>query len=209
VRASAEEHERTAESALSSAPLDGGASGGAQAESMPAASAALAQTGSEVVKLGTQTDTAREAPAPLAPGRTLIEQRAEQRRCVLSVLGGPSAADCAGGWMSAPGLIASAPLGLASVAVALGATAVGPSDQGDGGPATDGGRPITPSPGPAPGGAGGGVAAGASGGAVGLSGFLTLAGLLLLAAPRALRRLRLSRRPHLTAFFVLIPERPG
>jgi hypothetical protein len=93
--------------------------------------------------------------------------------------------------------------------VALGATAVGPSDQGDGGPATDGGRPITPSPGPAPGGAGGGVAAGASGGAVGLSGFLTLAGLLLLAAPRALRRLRLSRRPHLTAFFVLIPERPG
>ncbi|MCW3034427.1 MAG: hypothetical protein JWM60_2772, partial [Solirubrobacterales bacterium] len=70
-------------------------------------------------------------------------------------------------------------------------------------------RPDTPSPGPAPGGAAGGVAAGGSGGAVGLSGFLTLAGLLLLAAPRALRRLRLSCRPYLTAFFVLIPERPG
>jgi len=40
-------------------------------------------------------------------------------------------------------------------------------------------------------------------------GFLTLIGLLLLAAPRAMRRLRLSCEPWLTAFFVLIPERPG
>jgi hypothetical protein len=209
VHASAEEHERTAESALLSAPVDGGASGGAQAESTPAASAAPAPTGSEVVKLGAQTGAAGEAPAPPAQGRTLIEQRAEQRRCALSVLGGPNTAGCAGGWMSAPGSIVSTPLGLGAVAVALGATAIGPSDQGDGGGTTDGGRPVTPSPGPAPGGAGGGVAAGGSGGAVGLSGFLTLAGLLLLAAPRALRRLRLSCRPYLTAFFVLIPERPG
>ena len=44
---------------------------------------------------------------------------------------------------------------------------------------------------------------------MGLSGFLIFAGLLLLAAPRVLRRLRLACQPWLTAFFVLIPERPG
>ncbi len=66
-----------------------------------------------------------------------------------------------------------------------------------------------PAPEPEPGGAGGGVAAGAAGGGVGMSGFLTFAALLLLAAPHALRRLRLSSRAFLTAFFVLIPERPG
>jgi hypothetical protein len=71
-----------------------------------------------------------------------------------------------------------------------------------------GGRPPGgPAPGPAPSGTSGGAAAGGSG--VAFSGFVTLAGLLLLAAPRALRRLRLSFRPWLTAFFVLIPERPG
>ncbi|HEV7162607.1 MAG TPA: hypothetical protein VGN25_05060 [Solirubrobacteraceae bacterium] len=64
-----------------------------------------------------------------------------------------------------------------------------------------------PGPGPAPSGVSGGAATGGSG--VAFSGFVTLAGLLLLAAPRALRRFRLSCRPWLTAFFVLIPERPG
>ena len=64
-----------------------------------------------------------------------------------------------------------------------------------------------PPPGPAPSGASGGSAMGGSG--LAFSAFLTLAGLLLLAAPRAMCRLRLSNRPLLTAFFVLIPERPG
>jgi hypothetical protein len=50
---------------------------------------------------------------------------------------------------------------------------------------------------------------GASGSGTALSIFLTLAGLLLMAAPRAMRRLRLSCQPWLTACFVLIPERPG
>ncbi|MCW3056685.1 MAG: hypothetical protein JWO21_654 [Solirubrobacterales bacterium] len=56
----------------------------------------------------------------------------------------------------------------------------------------------------------GGVPASAAGGfgaAVAL--LLALAGLLLLAVPRALRRLRLSAAPWLGAAFVLIPERPG
>ncbi|MEA2199460.1 MAG: hypothetical protein QOI89_56 [Solirubrobacteraceae bacterium] len=50
-------------------------------------------------------------------------------------------------------------------------------------------------------------AAGAFGAAVAV--LLALAGLLLLAVPRALRRLRLSAAPWLGAAFVLIPERPG
>jgi hypothetical protein len=70
-----------------------------------------------------------------------------------------------------------------------------------------GSGPIAPQPGPAPGGAFGGAAGGGSG--IALSGFPTYAGHLLLGAPLAMRRLRLSFQPWLTAFFVLIPERPG
>jgi hypothetical protein len=58
--------------------------------------------------------------------------------------------------------------------------------------------------------AGGGLssmAGGASG--VGLLDLLALAGLLLLGAPLAMRRLRLSSEPWRSAPFVLIPERPG
>jgi hypothetical protein len=82
------------------------------------------------------------------------------------------------------------------------ARAGGGSDGSPGGSA-----PIAPQPGPGPGGAFGGAAGGGSG--IALSGFPTFAGHLLMGAPLAMRRLRLSFRPWLTAFFVLIPERPG
>jgi hypothetical protein len=39
--------------------------------------------------------------------------------------------------------------------------------------------------------------------------FLTLAGLLLIGGPAAMRRLRLASQPWRSAPFVLIPERPG
>ncbi|MEA2215098.1 MAG: hypothetical protein QOK19_659, partial [Solirubrobacteraceae bacterium] len=107
-----EEHERTAESSLLPAALGGSTGGGAQAEPLSTAPDPLAPTGSEVVTLGAQTGSSGEAPAPLAQGRALVERRAELRLCALSVLGGPSAASCAGGWMSHPGSLASAPLGL-------------------------------------------------------------------------------------------------
>jgi hypothetical protein len=70
-----------------------------------------------------------------------------------------------------------------------------------------GGRSVLPPPGPAPGGSFGGSAAAGSG--IALSGFFTPAGVLHFAVPCAMRRLRLSCRPWRTAFFVLIPERPG
>jgi hypothetical protein len=151
-----------------------------------------------------------ETAAPLSPARAQAEQRAEQLACELSVLGGPSAAGCAGGWGRTTGALASTGTTVATVAAVLGGGGAGgqPND-GDPGGTAGGERPMIPAPGPAPGGAGGGVAAGAAGGGAGLSGFLTFAALQRLAAPHALRRLRLSSRPYLTAFFVLIPERPG
>jgi hypothetical protein len=90
-------------------------------------------------------------------------------------------------------------MGTAARAVAPAAGRSGGSPGGSG--------PIGPPPGPTPGGTFGGAAGGGSGTA--LSGFPAFAGHLLLGAPLAMRRLRLSFQPWLTAFFVLIPERPG
>jgi hypothetical protein len=70
-----------------------------------------------------------------------------------------------------------------------------------------GSGPIGPPSEPTPSGTYGGVAGGGSGTA--LSGFPPFAAHLLLGAPLAIHRLRLSFQPWLTAFFVLIPERPG
>jgi hypothetical protein len=83
------------------------------------------------------------------------------------------------------------------------------SPNNDGSTMDAGGRSGVPSPSPAPAGGSAGGSAGGGGSGGGLTGFITLLGLLLLAAPRALRRLRLRCEPWLTAFFVLIPERPG
>jgi outer membrane biosynthesis protein TonB len=180
----------------------------AESEGTPP-SGPIPPTGSEIVQLGEgQEALAGTSEEALSRSRGASERQAVARRCELSALGGPEAGGCDGGWLGATTKPNEAPVALSSNTPSLAPTAGGSSgDEGPGGVA-GGGRPVSPSPGPAPGGASGGVAAGGSGG-VGLSGFLTLAGLLLLAAPRALRRLRLSCRPWLTAFFVLIPERPG
>jgi hypothetical protein len=146
-----------------------------------------------------------------ASPRTSTAQQAQALNCALSALGGSSTAGCGGALMT-PSALLGAPT--ASVTVQLTQTSAawavaartGGGSSGGGGSA-GGTRPVGPTPGPTPGGASGGTAAGASG--IALSAFLTLAGLLLMAAPRALRRLRLSSQPWRTAFFVLIPERPG
>jgi hypothetical protein len=100
------------------------------------------------------------------------------------------------------------PVGSADASTSLVAAIAGaPSDNDPGGLAGGSRPPVSPAPSPAPGGASGGSASGSSG--LGLSAFLTLGALLRLALPRAMRRLRLSCEPWLTACFVLIPERPG
>jgi hypothetical protein len=91
----------------------------------------------------------------------------------------------------------------------------GPLPPDPNGGATGGGHSVvsallgSSTPGPQPGGSSGGASAGGGGGGLATSGFFSLAGLLLLAAPRAMRRLRLLCQPWRTACFALIPERPG
>jgi hypothetical protein len=134
-------------------------------------------------------------------------QRAGALSCELSALGGRVTNNCSTGWLGAGerALSASSMSFAATEGNAL-AARVGSSGGGGHGGSAVASPPVSPGPGPAPSGASG-SAAGATG--LALSGFLTLAGLLLLGAPRAMRRLRLSCRPLLTACFVLIPERPG
>jgi hypothetical protein len=181
------------------------------------ASPALAAAGA-FPAAGAQAPIGPEAARPLAlalervkaanvSARTSAGRRAESLRCGLLSLDRSSSEGCAGGWLdpqqsvSAPdaGLVTTATSGRSSATAAKG-------DGGRGATAVSNGLLGSPS-GPAPSGAAGASAVGGSG--VAPSAFLTLAGLLLLAAPRAMRRLRLSCQSWRTAFFVLIPERPG
>jgi hypothetical protein len=200
------EHERPGEpSVLASSPPaapGGGSSAG------PEDPAATGPTGTEIVDLSGAATLIQPA-TPLSPDRARVQQRVEQRSCQLSLLGAPASAVCAAGWASGPTRTAGARLAVADqIEDVLVAAAV--VRNGSGGEDTGGTRPSDPVPGPSPGGAAGvGVAAAGAGGAVGAVGLLTLIALALLATPRVLRRLRLSCRPYRTAFFVLIPERPG
>ena len=122
--------------------------------------------------------------------------------CELSELAGSLSDSCTASLGAQQSLLAASPAALATAA-AVGGAPAGGGDGGVGG----GGRSVVPPPGPAPGGAFGGSSAGGSG--IALAGSPKRGALLRLAGPRAMRRLRLSCRPWLTAFFVLIPERPG
>jgi hypothetical protein len=122
---------------------------------------------------------------------------------------------CTGVWSTTQSLLSSSSKSFATATAALAAAAAGapPGSShgrqvGGDGRSVDSTPPVSPAPGgPPSGAASGGAAVGGSG--LALSGFFTLACLLLLGAPRAMRRLRLACEPWLTACFVLIPERPG
>ena len=145
-------------------------------------------------------------PVRSVPTRLTAAQRAVDLSCELSGLTAAATDDCTAGWLSSRPLLSASPGDLVAAAPARASTPEGGDSGGSGGSFGDN-HTFIPPPGPAPSGAVGGSAAG--GGGVGLSGFFTLAGQLRLAGPRAMRRLRLSSQPWLTAFFVLIPERPG
>jgi hypothetical protein len=117
-------------------------------------------------------------------------------------MAGSATNDCTAGWLSDQAFLSPSSEDFPS---GTRPRTVPPAD-GYGGP-VGGSHPVEPPPGPSPGGSVGGSATGASG--IALSGFFTHASLLLLAAPRSMRRLRLACQPWRTAFFVLIPERPG
>lgn len=136
-------------------------------------------------------------------------RRASALSCQLTALGGRTTDNCTVGWLGGKRFPAS-PVGLIPETSSLAAAAAaGLSGGGDHGGSSGGNTPVSPAPEPAPGGASGAAVGGGAPGGVALSIFLTLAGLLLLGGPRAMRRLRLSCQPWLTACFVLIPERPG
>jgi len=142
-----------------------------------------------------------------ASARTSARRRAESLRCGLLSLDRSSSEGCAGGWLDPQQTVSAPGAGLVTAATSWPSSATAAKgDGGRGATAVSNGLLGSPS-GPAPSGAAGASAVGGSG--VAPSAFLTLAGLLLLAAPRAMRRLRLSCQSWRTAFFVLIPERPG
>ena len=146
-------------------------------------------------------------PTATAHAGMTSAQRAGDFSCELSQLSGRLTDNCAVGWLGAPRFVSAGATDLVTAASSLVAvTLAGPPSQGGHGGSAVSSPPVSPAPSPAPGGAAG-VATGASGIAP-LSTFLTLAGLLLLGAPRVLRRLRLSCEPWLAGCFVLVPERP-
>jgi hypothetical protein len=129
-------------------------------------------------------------------------QRAAELSCQLSGMAGTANDNCGASWLGAQASLSAQAEGFRAPS----GSRTGPPDEGYG-DSVGGSHPVIPAPAPAPSGAVGGSAAGGSG--VSPAGFFSLAGLLLLAAPRALRRLRLLCESWRTAFFVLIPERPG
>jgi hypothetical protein len=189
------------------AQLDVGHADSASAEA-PAASAA----GLPVIAMiaGTELEGPPPGGGPTAPahaGMTPVE-RAGGFSCELSQLSGQLTDNCTVGWLGASRLVAAGtPSGLVTAASSLVAATIAgtPSEGGHGGIAISS-PPVGPAPSsPSPGGAAG-AATGGSG--VAPLSTLTLAGLLLLGAPRVLRRLRLSCEPWLAGCFVLVPERP-
>ena len=175
-------------------------------EAAPDVPAALINSPTDPPNGGALEAGAAEAAASVAAVAQISNaQRAGELSCELSSLSGDMSGNCSAEWLTPQRFLSGSPASYAAAVAALAPTSGPPGDGGRGGAAV-GSPPVSPGPGPAPAGA-----AGSSAGATGLalSGFLTLAGLLLLGAPRAMRRLRLSCQPWRTACFVLIPERPG
>jgi hypothetical protein len=155
----------------------------------------------------TSTSSEEDQRALAAAAAMKAAKRAGDFICELSALGVRRSGNCGSGWLTAQRVVSGSPIGFAGAAASLALGADGPPPGGGHGGSAVGNPPVSPANGSAPSGASGGSAMGPSG--LALSGFLTLAGLLLLGAPRAMRRLRLSCEPWRIGCFVLIPERPG
>jgi hypothetical protein len=142
-----------------------------------------------------------QSPLALRP-QTISARGAGETSC----LGASIAGGYAGGWLeiSVASSVPNIPFTTAEsspTAIAAGAPA---GSLGDG--STVENHPSAPGSGFGGGGAGGSAAGGGSGSASSASS--TLVDVLLQAAPRAMRRLRLAQPSLRTSFFILIPERP-
>jgi hypothetical protein len=155
-------------------------------------------------------DASEEVPASpastAAMARTIAAQRAEDFNRELGGLGSSLTAGRTATGSDNPGLL---PATFVDGLVMAGtAGRAGTHVDDDPGGSMGGSPPIVPPAVPTPNGSFSGAAPGGSGVAP-LAGFPAFAGHLLQGAPLAMHRLRLSFQPWLTAFFVLIPERPG
>jgi hypothetical protein len=169
-----------------------------------APSVATASTTPDVLS---EIPAVQNQPSLASASRTAAVHHAAQAGCEPAAIGASIAAGEVGGWL---GLVAAASVSstnfVAGETSRTAITAGVPAGSRGGGSAVEN-HPSAPTPGPGPGGAGGGsAAAGASGSASSAS--FTLVGILLQAAPRAIRRFRLAQPSWRTSFFVLIPERP-
>jgi hypothetical protein len=179
----------------------------AEASTVPA----LTPSGVSEVSIHSAAEQAGSAAEIVSLGvavRKTASRLGGQLSCELSALAGRSPGSCGAGLLGVQRLLLGSGTTLSGVSISLDPSANGvvPERGSHGSSTAVGGAPAGPAPGSSTGGSSG-AAVGASGPAP--SAFLSLACLLLLGAPRALRRLRLSSRPLLTASFVLIPERPG
>ena len=194
-------------STTSAAPQDAGGPGAPMVlpvtpdSSTLSDSLTMALTGEAELQPTTSASRSSRAPAPV---QLSAAQRAADLTCELSGLSSPDTDDCTAGWLAGQSLSSTSPAYLTTAAAA--ARAGTPAGEGEGG-AMGASHSVTPPPAPAPSGAFGG--SGASGSGIAPTGFFALSGHLRLVAPRAMRRLWLSFQPWRTAFFVLIPERPG
>jgi hypothetical protein len=189
-----------------STPQDAVTSGGSVREAPLALTVSLTGPFNEGGQGAGGTSTDIGAASPGAAARMIAAHRLGELSCQLSGAGGRTSRSCAADWLVGPRVLSDSPLGLTTAASLAAAVTGDPPTGGGRGGSGMGNAPVSPTPGPAPSGASGSMTGGS--GTAPLT-FLTLAGLLLLAGPRAMRRLRLSCQPWLTACFVLIPERPG
>ncbi|MCW3056640.1 MAG: hypothetical protein JWO21_609 [Solirubrobacterales bacterium] len=209
VRAGEEPREGTV-SSTATAPQDPAATEHVSGEPAPEGpSALLGSLPPSVSGPGGTSTSSGEDQRALAAATAAMKaaRRAGDFICELSALGVRRSGNCGSGWLTAQRVLSGSPIGFAGAAASLALVGDGPPPGGGHGGSAVGNPPVSPANGSAPSGASGGSAMGPSG--LALSGFLTLAGLLLLGAPRAMRRLRLSCEPWRIGCFVLIPERPG
>ena len=171
-----------------------------------AAGVATSVTAPGVLPEGLTSPTQSQSSIALGPDKISI-RRARQATCELAGIGVEITVGHAGEWLEISTASSDSPAPFAIAGTSRTATTSGaPAGSQDGGSAVEN-HPPSPFPGPGPGGAGGGAAAGGGPGSA-VSASFTLAGVLLQAEPRAMRRWRLSQPSWRTSFFVLIPERP-
>ena len=172
----------------------------AAGEVAPEASIAVTTSVSSAPASEISTSPVQHQSLALRP-QTISARRAGQMSCARASI----AAGYAGGWLDMS--LASSTSNISFTTADASATAIttGVPAGGLGDGSTIENRPSVPGSGS--GGGGGGSAAGGGSGSAS-SASSTLVDVLLQAAPRAMRRLRLAQPSWRTSFFVLIPERP-